>query len=237
MKKYSIEHEGHIIPFVIQRKKVKNVNLKVRDDSSVVVSAHEQVPYDFIESFVSQKAPWILKNIKRFNQIRQLARDRNYENGEIVEYLGRPYRMVVNPAGGKEKIDLQEEEIHIFTRDIEDSARKAQLLDTWYKKQAEAVFQDSLGRMINLFNRYFKLERPKLTIRTMKTRWGSCSWNRQKITLNTRLITFPVECTDYVVLHELVHFRHQRHDDAFYDCISGMMPDWKKRRKILRKNR
>ncbi len=236
MKKYSIEHEGHIIPFVIQRKNVKNINLRVSQDASVVVSAHDRVPFELIKSFVYQKAPWIIKNIKRFEQKRRQAPDKEYVSGEVFAYLGRPYRLIVERASDKEEVALQEGKIYIFTRDIEDFTKKAQLLGSWYKAQAETVFQDSLGRMLVLLNRFFELERPKLTIRTMKTRWGSCSWNKQKITLNNKLIEFPLECIDYVVLHELAHFKYQRHDDAFYDFMSGIMPDWKKRRKILRRH-
>ncbi len=237
MEKYTIEHEGHIIPFFIQRKNVKNINLRVYNDATVVVSAHAQVPYAFIESFIYQKASWIIKNIRRFDQKNRQARDRSYVSGEIFEYLGRPCRLTVSRTSEKDKVIFREEEIYILTSDVEDSTKKAQLLNSWYKAQAEAVFQDSLDRMLELLNRFVELERPKLTVRFMKTRWGSCSWNKQKITLNTRLIEYPLECIDYVVLHELVHFKYQRHDKKFYEFMSALMPDWKDRRKALKRNR
>jgi len=234
MKKHTIEHQGRVIPFVIERKKVKNVNLRVCPDSSVVVSAPVNVPYDFIERFVCKKAPWILKNIERFDQKRLLSREREYKSGENIEYLGRLYRLEVLPAVKNETAYLSQGEIHLLVNDINNFTRKEEILDMWYKEQAELVFHDSLDRMLALFNHHFKLEKPKITIRTMKTRWGSCSWNRKKITLNTRLLRFPRECIDYVVLHELAHFLHQKHDLNFYDFLSLLMPDWKKRRKILK---
>ncbi len=233
MKKHTIEHQGREIPFVIQRKKVKNVNLRVRNDSSVVVSAPERVPDDFIEQFVQKKAPWIINNIRRLNQKRRLNQDKKYNNGENIDYLGRQYRLTVIPASGREAVYLNQDCLYLLVRDSDDFARKEELLATWFKEQAGIVFNDSLERMLALFNCHFKLDRPKITIRTMKTRWGSCSWSRQRITLNTRLISFSAEYIDYVVLHELAHFIYQKHDQAFYGFLSLLMPDWKEKRKRL----
>jgi len=236
VEKHTIEYDGQAIHFIIHRKKVKNVNLRVYHDSSIIVSAHENVPYDLIEKFIYQKAPWIIKNINRFDRKRCLDWEKNCRDGDYLQYLGRQYRLIVNPSMSEDSVLLGEGEILLFVNKVDDVAAKGELLDAWFKRQAKIVFQDALDRMLSLFNCHSKLERPKLTIRTMKTRWGSCSWNKQKITLNTRLIAFPLECIEYVVLHELVHFIHQRHNHAFYDFLSSMMPEWKTRRKKLGKN-
>ncbi len=233
MKKHTIEHQGREIVFEVQRKKVKNVNLRVRNDSSVVVSAPERVPDVFIIQFVRDKAPWIIDSIRRLDQKRGLSRDREYKSGEIINYLGRQYRLEVLPAPGKEKACLKRDCLELSVWDCDDFARKEKLLRTWFREQAAIVFQESLDRMLTLFNSHARLKRPQLTIRTMKTRWGSCSWNRQRITLNTRLISYPMESTDYVVLHELTHFRYQRHDQDFYAFLSLLMPDWKARKEKL----
>ena len=70
----------------------------------------------------------------------------------------------------------------------------------------------------------------------MKTRWESCSWNKQKITLNDKLIEFILESIDYVVLHELAHFKYQRHDKEYYEFILTLIPDWKERSIVLKRN-
>jgi len=58
--------------------------------------------------------------------------------------------LIVERVSDKEEVALQEGKIYFFIRDIEDFTKKAQLLDSWYKEQAETVFQDSLGRMLVL---------------------------------------------------------------------------------------
>ncbi len=68
----------------------------------------------------------------------------------------------------------------------------------------------------------------------MKTLWGSCSVGRRTVTFNLYLIKAPMDCVDYVVLHELVHFLHPDHSKAFYGCLSRFMPDHRERKARLR---
>ena len=74
---------------------------------------------------------------------------------------------------------------------------------------------------------------PKIEIRRMKTRWGSCIPACNKVIFNLNLIKTPMCCIEYVVLHELSHFKHQNHSKNFYNFITIFMPDWKERKKIL----
>ena len=74
---------------------------------------------------------------------------------------------------------------------------------------------------------------PKVSVRKMKTLWGSCSVNRGIITLNFYLIKAAIPYIDYVVLHELTHFLYPNHSRPFYMFLSNYMPDWKERKRVL----
>ncbi len=76
--------------------------------------------------------------------------------------------------------------------------------------------------------------RPSITTRYMTSRWGVCYPRKNRITLSTRLIHYPVECMEYVLLHEYAHFLVPNHSRAFYEVIERYMPDYKERRKRLR---
>ncbi len=233
MEKHAIKFEGTIIPFTIVNKKVKNVNLKVRPDSTVVVSANKTVPYEFIEKLVKKRAPWILKNIKYFDEKRTANGVREYVTGEAIQYLGKQYLLQVLPEGRKEEIILNGDKVFLFVKEKNNFARKEQLFNLWYKEEAGIVFHQSLERIYPGLAKY-GIEKPSITIRTMKTRWGSCSRGKQKITLNTELMKSYSACIDYVVLHELAHFRHRKHDAQFYDFLTELMPDWKERKQMLK---
>ena len=105
------------------------------------------------------------------------------------------------------------------------------LIKLWREK-ARLAFQDSLDKMHLTVEKY-GIEKPTIQIRAMKARWGSCIRDKNSIMLNYDLIRAPKFCIDYVVLHELLHFRHGRHDAEFYNFLAMLMPDWKQRKAML----
>jgi len=76
---------------------------------------------------------------------------------------------------------------------------------------------------------------PPLKLRALKSQWGNCHWAQGYVTLNTALARCPEELRDYVALHELVHFLHHDHGPGFYARMDALMPDWKRRRKELKR--
>lgn len=92
----------------------------------------------------------------------------------------------------------------------------------------------SLDRVYPLVASY-GVERPVLKIRKMRSQWGNCHWMQGYITLNTALHRCPERLRDYVALHELVHFLYQDHGSGFYGAMDRLMPDWRERRRELKK--
>ena len=78
---------------------------------------------------------------------------------------------------------------------------------------------------------------PQLRLRKMRSQWGNCHYRQGYITLNTALAACPEELRSYVALHELVHFIHPDHGLGFYSLMDQLMPDWKARRRELKKYR
>ena len=72
-----------------------------------------------------------------------------------------------------------------------------------------------------------------LRITSARTRFGSCS-GKNSICFSWRLMQYPPEAIDYVVVHELAHIRHHNHSPAFYALIEQYLPDWKERVKLLK---
>lgn len=76
---------------------------------------------------------------------------------------------------------------------------------------------------------------PQVKLRKMRSQWGNCHYQQGYITLNTALARCPEPLRDYVALHELVHFVHPDHGPGFYGLMDRLMPDWRQRRKELRR--
>ena len=79
------------------------------------------------------------------------------------------------------------------------------------------------------------VEYGRITIRTQKTRWGSCS-AKGNLNFNCLLMLAPPEVLDSVVVHELCHRKHMNHSKAFYAEIDRVMPDYKARHAWLGQN-
>jgi predicted metal-dependent hydrolase len=106
------------------------------------------------------------------------------------------------------------------------------LLYKGYKTEASKIFPEILGIVLKTHeNQMFNPT--GLVIRSMKSRWGSCS-KKGIITLSTELIKLPDIYIKYVIIHELCHLKHHNHGKEYYKLLSELFPDWKKVRKDLR---
>jgi hypothetical protein len=60
----------------------------------------------------------------------------------------------------------------------------------------------------------------------MKTKWGSCNSRASRIWINLELAKKPIQCLEYIVVHEMAHLLHRHHDDNFKDLMNHVMPQW-----------
>jgi predicted metal-dependent hydrolase len=229
---YQVPYGDKVIQFTLERKNVKNVNLNIKPDMTVYVSAHEKVPLEFIFDFVKTKASWISKHVGYFKEVQpEVQSAREYVSGESFKYLGKQYRLKVE-ENNPERVLYYRGCIYLYVKDKYDFTRKESLFKGWMRERANLVFHDSLAKLYPLIQKY-NIPKPNLSIRTMKARWGSCLVDSNTILLNLELIKAPKYCIDYVVLHECIHFIHKNHDESFYNFQSVLMPDWKQRKAIL----
>lgn len=67
----------------------------------------------------------------------------------------------------------------------------------------------------------------QVSIRRMKTKWGSCNIQKKSIILNLELTKKPVECLEYIIVHELIHLLERSHNDQFVKLMNTFMPKWR----------
>ena len=230
----TITAEGHEILYNLERKQVRNLNLRVRKDGSVWVSANADVPCGEIDTFVTSKAPYILKALDRFHEMAQYRpQPKQYVGGETLTILGRGLRLQVMQAA-KDSISADGVYIHLGVRDLSDTEKKRRIVNKFLDQQCKTVFGDVMDALYPLFQKY-GVQKPSLRIRDMETRWGSCLAKKGIITLNKRLLEAPRHCIEYVVMHELCHLVHPNHSRQFYAFLTMLMPDWKERKQFLDK--
>lgn len=222
------------ISYCLERKDVRNLNLRIRKDGNVFVSANESVSCEEVDEFVRGKASYILKAIDSFHVMDQYRpRSKQYVSGETFNIKGRSLRLQVSQAA---KDSISSDGVYIFleTKDVNDFEKKQRMVNRFLDQQCKTVFVEVMDEFYPLFEKY-GVARPILRIRDMETRWGSCLAKKGIITLNKRLLEAPRNCIEYVVMHELCHFIHANHSRAFYDFLTMLMPDWKVRKQFLDK--
>ncbi|HPB16931.1 MAG TPA: SprT family zinc-dependent metalloprotease [Clostridia bacterium] len=97
------------------------------------------------------------------------------------------------------------------------------------KKEARKVLTEKTkiySEITGLYPRYIK-------ITSSTRRFGSCT-QKNGICYSYRLMLYPDEAVDYVVVHELCHLKHRNHQKPFYDLVKKHMPDYKERDKLLK---
>ncbi len=100
--------------------------------------------------------------------------------------------------------------------------------------ECAAVFARADAKIWPLFRQALGGRKPDIRMRPMETRWGVCSPAQYRITLSTWLALEPMEAVEYVLLHEYAHFFHPSHQAQFWALVESLMPDWKRRRQMLR---
>lgn len=213
---------------VLYLERRKSLTIEVHPDGQVQVRAPAECSEALIHERVRKRAGWIHRQLMDFERYRPRTPPRQYINGESHLYLGRQYRLRLSRSDDQE-IKLTRGEFRIAVGDPKDRDQVRTLLRRWYRERAKALFNAVLDERLPRFS---EVERPRLIIRTMRTRWGSLSPSGS-MTLNVDLIRAPRACIEYVVAHELCHTQHRNHDARFFKLLGQVMPDWERRKDRL----
>ena len=228
----TVNADGNAINYTLERKPVKNINLRIKADQSVFVSAPKDVAAKLVDAFVIEKSAYILRAIKRFKEKKRFETlDNSFVDGESVKLFGRNLRLKIKTAS-KNAVESDESYVTLFVKDSKNVEMKKRLLDTWLRKKCMEEVTAICKKVYPKVKKY-GIEFPEIQMREMVSRWGSCSPKKGFVTFNTALVTMPVSCIEYVVTHEFTHFLYPNHSKKFYEQLATFMPDWEERKRRL----
>ena len=218
------------ISYILTRKKVKNVNLRIKSDGLVYISASSRVPIKFIEEFIREKSDFIFTNIDKFAARAPkpaFPKDGEiFHNGDVLNLWGTAYQInIINSEAKNEKVFLNEKTIYVYASSPE---RTGLLLRKFFNSEAEKFFAVMNRKTYLMFRaKGYDVPAAEIKIREMTSRWGSCHYTKNKIVMNSRLALYPDICAAYVFVHEYAHFIVPDHSAKFYAVVSDIMPDYK----------
>ena len=219
-----------ILGYEVHRKKVKNINLRIRPNMEIYISAPMNLHSDYIENFIRSKEKWIKQVLQKIEDAKQNQLPSQYLSGEKHKYLGKEYELEVK-QGNSNRVSIKEGKIilTVISNIFENSDEKKKVMEKWYFENAQKVFVNAIQKWLEILDESIE----KLSIKPMKSRWGSCNYVKRYINLNTELIKRTQFEIEYIILHELTHLKYPNHGKGFYRYIENYMPNYKMAEKML----
>ena len=182
-----------------------------------------------LDAVVRRKATWIVQRLRRVQSHGPPWSPREFVSGESVLYLGRHYRLKVNPRGtGDAKLRGGWLHVPVPAGARQTAHVRAEVI-AWLRRHAAA----RLPERVVAWRAKAGVPMPRVVIANQEKRWGSCD-QHGTIRLNWRIIQAPMRLVDYVVVHELVHLRHRGHGRDYWQAVGRVMPDYERRREDLK---
>jgi predicted metal-dependent hydrolase len=212
----------------IDRKKIKNLHLYVKPPDGIVsVSAPMRMSNITIERFVRSKIDWVKKQRERFaQQPRQTPRQ--YVSGETLYLWGEQYFLRVDYAH-RYSMKLSGDSALLTVRQDSTIAQREKFVREWYRE----LLKEEITRTLPKWETATGLKCDTWHTKYMTSKWGTCNITKRKIWFNLELAKKPIECLEYIILHELAHLKIRNHNAAFAALLDKYMPFWREIKKRL----
>lgn len=223
---------GDPISYEVVRTPRRTADIVIEPDGRVIVRAPEHVPDERIEDIVETKRLWIYKNLAEWRDLNATRVLREYRNGEGFLYLGRSYRLLL-VSDQDEPLILKGGRFRL-RRDIVDrgevpAAKRA------FRDYFESRGRERIAHRVRYFAPKVGVTPGKVSVRDLGHRWASCS-PTGNLAFHWKCMMAPARIIDYIAVHELCHFHHLDHSDAFWNELDKVMPDFAERKEWLRRN-
>lgn len=207
----------------VRRKDIKNLHLSVLPPSGKVrIAAPQHMNLDTIRVFVISKLAWI-KSQQRKMQVQEREPPREYLDRESHYVWGKRYLLKVVERNAAPAIELMHSKLVLQVRPGTRDERRQEILDAWYRDQLKAA----VPALIAKWEPMMGVKAARFFVQGMKTKWGSCNPASRSIRLNTDLAKKPLECLEYIVVHELAHLIESTHNARFTALMDLFMPKWR----------
>ena len=225
----TINLNGKEISYVIERKSVKNINIRVKSDGVVYISANKTVPEKYILELLEQDKDKIISIIEKIKKNQEKVGD----DITSTMYLGEklPVEIIDDCP---ERVQFDGKKVVVYTLTPKSNQRIRDIIWNWKFDQCRNIFIDI---NIEVYKRFieagYNVPLSFITVKLMKSRWGSCNVKSGKFSINLRLMDYPIECIYSVFYHEYMHYVHQNHSADFHRDLNIIYPDYEKYDRIL----
>ena len=225
--KIVLDIDGLEIPVSVVRKRVKNLNLRVRADGTVALSIPQHLPLARAQEFLERKGSWIAERVRR-NIERRPSPDFAGELPNRIPLWGKLVPRDSVQANSGQDVGGQSAPGQASVNQVApgqaapgQTAIDQAALDELYRTEVLRA----LPNVVERAEARIGVHATRWSVRVMKTRWGSCTPKTGAIRINARLAAYPPECLEFVVAHELVHLLEPSHNARFHTLLDEFCPD------------
>lgn len=202
-------------------KRVKNINLRIGSDGTPCMSVPLNIRRDEAIRLAKEHASWFEQALAR-TKARSALVPQKWQTGEKLNVWGTATSLRLVPHENSEHpCELANDELLVW--DYPTPAQRAHTVENWLTEQLASQVRTILPNCESATG----LHASHITIRRMKTRWGSCTTSTARIRLNTALAECPPACTQMVLVHELCHLKVRNHGPRFQALMDLHCPDWR----------
>lgn len=203
-------------------KEIKNLHLSVHPPvGRVRVAAPLRLDDEAVRLAVVSRLGWIRRQQQRLAEQVRLS-PREMIDGESHYFRGRRYRLAVCEGDGCRVTIARNAVLTLQVRPGYDASKRERVLHEWYRAELRAEGE----RLTDKWAPIIGVIKPEVGIKRMKTRWGTCNPRALRVWLNLELAKKPPMCTEYVLVHELIHLIEPKHNDRFKELMSAHLPQW-----------
>jgi predicted metal-dependent hydrolase len=247
MSKHEYIHGTKKIQYFVFRTRRRKTSEIIVDSDEIVIRVPYSKPDTEIKSLIKEKISWILmkqREILHGEKKIEISKP-IYAEGSTLPYLGKNYKIQVKrldlqKENGKEvdkNLLVHKNELFLFNihsgiqenQDFNNEVRN--LYENWLYHKAKIIFKDK----VHIFSKAIGVKPSKIVIKNLKNRWASITKSNE-INLNINLIKAPPEIIEYIIIHELCHFKMKGHSYNFWNLLGRYCPDYPKYIKWLNIN-
>lgn len=212
--------------YTVIRSSRRTLVLQIKASGLVLVRAPQRMPQRTIEDFVHSKAGWIKQQLSQL-PVPPLS----WLQGRPWWHLGQAYPVRIDSSLAPATVVLTETTLSVSADLAIDNECLTKALAAWQLMQAKRLMPTRVSAHVQRLGAQWQPS--AISIKQMKTRWGSCSAKR-RINLNAALMHMPLKCLDYVICHEMAHLQEMNHGPRFYATQGLLNPDWRSQQTLLK---
>lgn len=211
------------IPVEVNRKNIKNLHLSVLPPyGKVRVSSPMHLSDESISMFVRTKLGWIKKQKEKFD-IQPRQSERQYVSGETLYVFGQQYFLRVEYSYKGNSLVLSGNDAILTVRKESTVKQRESYVNEWYRE----LLKEKISLYLPKWEKTTGLHCDSWRTKYMTTRWGTCNIEKKRLWFNLQLAKKPLECLEYVILHELAHLKEKTHNKDFVAILDSYMPNWR----------